>query len=117
MPVVRRFQRADRNPANPEPDRRRIDVKSTIFSTFVRSRHLWALPSISVAALSPVNFSYMRDGLFYRSDGTYHLTVVTSQKKWMSPEIGFSFNFLQGLGDIWAPTATQLMPGFRLASF
>jgi hypothetical protein len=116
MLVVRRFQLADRNPANPERERWRIDVRSTIFSTIMRGRYWWALPAISFAALSAVNFSYMRDALFYRSDGTFHLTMVTSQKKWMSPEIGFSFNFLQGLGDIWAPTATQLMPGFRLAS-
>jgi hypothetical protein len=89
---------------------------STIFSTIVRSCYWWALPGISFAALSAVNFSYMRDALFYRSDGTFHLTMVTSQKKWMSPEIGFSFNFLQGLGDSWLPTATQLMPGYFLAS-
>ena len=91
-------------------------MKSTIFSTIVRSRYWWALPAISFAALSAVNFSYMRDALFYRSDGKFILAMVTSQKKWMSPEIGFSLNFLQGLGDIWVPTATQLMPGFILAS-
>lgn len=90
-------------------------VKSTIFSTIMRSRYWWALPAVSFAALSAVNFSYMRDALLYRSDGTYLLAMVTSQKKWMSPEIGFSLNFLQGLGDIWMPTATQLMPGFILA--
>ena len=91
-------------------------MKSTIFSTIVRSRYWWALPAISFAALSAVNFSYMRDALFYRFDGTFILAMVTSQKKWMSPEIGFSLNFLQGLGDIWVPNATQLMPGFILAS-
>jgi hypothetical protein len=89
---------------------------SRMFSTIVRSRCWWALPVISFAALSAVDFSYMRDALFYRSDGTYILWMATSQKKWMSPEIGFSLNFLQGLGDIWAPTATQLMPAFFLAS-
>ncbi len=91
-------------------------MKSTIFSTIMRSRYWWALPAISFAALSAVNFSYMRDALFYRSDGTFFLTLVTSQKKWMSPEIGFSLNFLQGLGDMWFPAATQLMPGYILAS-
>lgn len=91
-------------------------MKSTILATIVRSRYWWALPAISFAALSAVNFSYMRDALFYRFDGTFLLALVTSQKKWMSPEIGFSLNFLQGLGDIWLPTATQLMPGFILAS-
>jgi hypothetical protein len=91
-------------------------VKSTIFSTIMRGRYWWALPAISFAALSAVNFSYMRDALFYRFDGTYILALATAQKKWMSPEIGFSLNFLQGMGDIWAPMATQLMPAFILAS-
>lgn len=91
-------------------------VMSTIFSTFVRSRYWWALPAISFAALSANNFFHMRDALFYRFDGAFLLALVTSQKKWMSPEIGFSFNFLQGLGDIWVPTATHLIPGFFLAS-
>jgi hypothetical protein len=32
----------------------------------------------------------------------------------MAQGIGFSLNFLEGLGDIWSPTANWLIPGFAL---
>jgi hypothetical protein len=76
----------------------------------------WLLPGLSFAALAAVSFTFFKDALFYRYDGTSILTVATAQKQWMAPGIGFSLNFLQGLGDIWIPTATPLMPGFALGS-
>ena len=74
----------------------------------------WLVPTLSFAALSAVNFSFFADALFYRYDGTFILTMATAQKKWMASGIGFSLNFLEGLGDIWIPTATSLIPGFVL---
>jgi hypothetical protein len=74
----------------------------------------WLVPTLSFAALSAVNFSFFADALFYRYDGTFILTMATAQKKWMASGIGFSLNSLEGLGDIWIPTATSLIPGFFL---
>jgi hypothetical protein len=74
----------------------------------------WLIPTLSFAALGAVNFSYFADALFYRYDGVFILTMVTAQKKWMAPGIDFSLNFLEGLGDIWIPTITSLIPGFLL---
>ncbi len=76
----------------------------------------WLVPALSFAALTAVNFSFFADALFYRYDGTFILTMTTAQKKWMAPGIDFSLNLLEGLGDIWIPTATSLIPGFVLGS-
>jgi hypothetical protein len=40
--------------------------------------------------------------------------MATAQKKWMASGNDFSLNVLEGLGDIWIPTATSLIPGFLL---
>jgi hypothetical protein len=74
----------------------------------------WLVPTLSFVALSAVNFSFFADALFYRYDGTFILTMATAQKKWMASGIDFSLNPLEGLGDIWIPTATSLIPGFVL---
>src|SRR5215472_14314483 len=55
----------------------------------------------------------MRDALFYRNipscDGDF-------AKEMDEPGDRLLIEFLAGLGEIWVPTATQLMPGFNLAS-
>lgn len=76
----------------------------------------WLLPALSFAAVAAVVFSFYKDALFYRYDGTFVLTMALGQKQWMAGDIGFSLNFLQGLGDIWLPLATGLFPGFALGT-
>ncbi len=83
----------------------------------VGGRLWWLLPSLSFAVLSALDFSVFRDALFYRYDGTFILTMATAQKQWMAQGIGFSLNFLEGLGDIWIPTANLLIPGFALGGW
>jgi len=82
--------------------------------SLLSGRRWWLAPTLSFAALSVVNFSFFADALFYRYDGTFILTMATAQKKWMASGIDFSLNPLEGLGDIWIPTATSLIPGFVL---
>jgi len=77
----------------------------------------WAWPLLSFAALCAIVFTHYADTLFYRYDGTFVLTLVRSQAKWMAPGVGFSLNYLQGMGDIWIPTATSWIPGLLLGSF
>jgi hypothetical protein len=76
----------------------------------------WLIPTLSFVALSAVNFSFFADALFYRYDGTFILTMAIEQKKWMAAGIDFSLNSLEGIGDIWIPTATSLIPGFVLGN-
>jgi hypothetical protein len=77
----------------------------------------WAWPLLSFAALCAIVFTHYSETLFYRYDGTFVLTLVRSQAKWMAPGPGFSLNYLQGMGDIWIPTATSWIPGLLLGSF
>jgi hypothetical protein len=80
------------------------------------ARMWWLLPALAFAATAAVAFSFYKDALFYRYDGTFVLTMALGQKEWMAGGIGFSLNFLQGLGDIWLPLATGLFPGFALGT-
>src|SRR5215472_9369672 len=80
------------------------------------ARTWWLLPALVFAAVAAVVFSFYKDALFYRYDGTFVLTMALGQKQWMAGGIGFSLNFLQGLGDIWLPLATGLFPGFALGT-
>jgi len=80
------------------------------------ARIWWLLPALAFAAMAAVVFSFYKDALFYRYDGTFVLTMALGQKEWMAGGVGFSLNFLQGLGDIWLPLATGLFPGFALGT-
>ena len=80
------------------------------------ARMWWVLPALSLAAAAAVVFSFYKDALFYRYDGTFILAMALNEKQWMAHGIGFSLNFLQGLGDIWFPLATGLFPGFALGT-
>jgi hypothetical protein len=77
----------------------------------------WAWHLLSFAALCVIVFTHYAETLFYRYDGTFVLTLVRSQAKWMAPGAGLSLNYLQGMGDIWIPTVTSWIPGFLLGSF
>jgi hypothetical protein len=94
-----------------------LDWWSARVWSLLSSRRWWLVPTLSFAALTVLVFSFYADVLFYRYDGTFILTLATAQKKWMAVEPGFSLNFLQGLGDIWIPTATQLIPGFVIGTW
>src|SRR5215467_135758 len=81
----------------------------------IRSGIAWAgLHLASFAGLAALVFHHYAELLFYRYDGTFILTMAHAQPRWMAPYLGFSANFLEGLGDIWIPTATGLFPGFAI---
>jgi hypothetical protein len=82
----------------------------------VLSGRWWLLPTLSFMALGAVCFRYYAPALFYRYDGTFILTTAVTQQKWLAPGIGFSLNLLEGLGDIWIPTATSLVSGFLVGN-
>ena len=90
-----------------------VSLMSRVWS-LLSGPHWWLIPSLSFVALSAVNFSFFADALFYRYDGTFILTMAIEQKKWMAAGIDFSLNSLEGIGDIWIPTNTSLIPGFVL---
>jgi hypothetical protein len=76
--------------------------------------------ALSLLALSLVMFRLQAPVTFFRYDGTFILSVVKNQAEWM-PGIGaFTMDFLKGLGGIWFPMDTRMMPGFaigRLSGF
>jgi hypothetical protein len=76
--------------------------------------------ALSLLALSLVMFRLQAPVTFFRYDGTFILSVVKNQTDWM-PGIGaFTMDFLKGLGGIWFPMDTRMMPGFgigRLTGF
>src|SRR5262249_49318106 len=80
-------------------------------------RSWWAWQLLSFVALCAIIFTHYSETLFYRYDGTFVLTLVRIQAKWMAPGAGFSLNYLQGMGDIWIPTKTSWIPGLLLGSF
>jgi hypothetical protein len=80
-------------------------------------RWWWVWQLLSFAALCAIVFTHYAETLFYRYDGTFLLTLVGSQAKWMARGLGFSLNYLQGMGDIWIPTVTSWIPALRLGSF
>jgi len=79
----------------------------TIWRPRLDQRSWWGWPLLSFAALCAIVFTHYADTLFYRYDGTFVLTLVRSQAKWMAPGVGFSLDYLQGMGDIWIPTVTS----------
>jgi hypothetical protein len=79
-----------------------------------RPHALWAAPFISFLALAAIVFSHYSKTLFYRFDGSFILTMATTQRKWMAPSPGLSLNFLESLGDIWIPIATNWSVGFSI---
>jgi hypothetical protein len=79
-------------------------------------RAWWLLPALSFATVAAIDFAFYKDALFYRYDGTFILAMARGQHEWMAHGIGFSLNFLQGIGDIWFPLATGLLPGFALGT-
>ena len=74
----------------------------------------WGGSLASFVALAAVVFSNYAQVLFYRFDGSFILTLATTQRRWMAPGAGFSLNFLEGLGDIWIPIATSWSQGFSI---
>src|SRR5262249_44049583 len=74
---------------------------------------LWlAANGLSLGVLSMVLFRLQAPVTFFRFDGMYFLTFVKNQAQWM-PVLGtFTMDFLRGMGGIWFPTDTRLMPGF-----
>jgi len=77
--------------------------------------HAWWVASLlSFVALAAVAFFQYSQALFYRFDGSFILTHATTQRRWMAPGIGLSANFLEGIGDLWFPIATQWSPGFAI---
>ena len=77
--------------------------------------HAWWGGSLaSFVALAVVVFSYYSSTLFRRFDGSFILTLASTQSRWMAPRPGFSLNLLEGFGDIWFPIATNLSQGFSI---
>ena len=77
-----------------------------------REHRWWSVQFLSFCALAAIVFHHYAGALFYRYDGTFILAMVKAQSHWMASGLGFSMNFLEGLGDLWIPTATSLIPGF-----
>ena len=77
----------------------------------------WSLHLASFIGLATIVFHHYAEVLFYRYDGTFILAMAHAQPRWMALYPGFSSNFLEGLGDIWIPTATQWFPGFAIGRF
>ncbi len=74
----------------------------------------WAASLLSFVALAAVAFFHYSQTLLYRFDGSFILTHATTQRRWMAPGFGLSANFLEGIGDLWFPIATQWSPGFAI---
>src|SRR5690606_38517639 len=80
------------------------------------SVHLLAYLGNAAALAAFAFFAFTRNvgNLFVGLDGTYMLTIIQQQFPWMPASLGFSGNPLKGLGDMWYPTNTPLIPGYAL---
>jgi hypothetical protein len=74
----------------------------------------WAPSLLSLLLLTVVAFSRYPHSLFFQFDGTLILGMQRLQTQWMIPGIDFDLNFFEGLGDIWLPINTSIIPGFVL---
>jgi len=74
----------------------------------------WAPSLLSFFLLTVVAFSRYPNSLFFQFDGTLILGMQRLQTQWMIPGIDFDLNFFEGLGDIWLPINTTIIPGFVL---
>lgn len=84
-------------------------------TTMPRSRiHFlyYLINTIAVTAFALFAFSRNAGNVFVGLDGTYMLTIVQRQFPWMPLSLGFPGNPLKGLGDIWYPINTPLLPGY-----
>lgn len=69
---------------------------------------------LSFLLLALLMFFLQRPITFFRFDGTFLLSVVVNQAKWMADGGVFSANPLEGNAGLWFPTAMQLIPGFEI---
>jgi hypothetical protein len=76
---------------------------------FVVAAHLAAF-----LAFSTFGFLRSLNELFILLDGTYTLTIAAHQFAWLPPAAGYFASPFQGLGDVWFPINSWLIPGFLL---
>ena len=65
-------------------------------------------------AFSTFGFLRSLNELFILLDGTYMLTIAAHQFAWLPPAAGYFTSPFQGLGDVWFPINSWLIPGFLL---
>jgi hypothetical protein len=79
----------------------------------VSSNLLWlAVNGLSLLALSLILFRLQAPVTFFRYDGTFILSVVKNQGEWMPGFGAYNIDFLKGMGGLWFPLHTRLVPGF-----
>ena len=91
-----------------------VDWRRLLAWLEARPHALWAGSLVSFLALAAIVFSSYSRTLFYRFDGSFILTMATTQPRWMASGPGFSLNFLESLGDMWIPIATRWSLGFSI---
>src|SRR3990170_2180829 len=84
-----------------------------------RRRAVWVfiLNLLSFAALCIVTFRLNEARLFVGLDGSYMSVLAKQRVLWTKPGLGFSSNVFQGVGNIWFPFDSALIPGYLLSSF
>ncbi len=78
---------------------------------------VFALNVLSFAALCVVTFRLNEARLFTGLDGSYMSVLAKQQVLWAKPGLGFTSNFFQGVGNIWFPFNSSLIPGYIVSSF
>src|SRR5205823_597410 len=78
--------------------------------------HALVVAAHLAAFLAFSTFAFLRslNELFILLDGTYTLTIAAHQFAWLPPAAGYFASPFQGLGDVWFPINSWLIPGFLL---
>jgi hypothetical protein len=77
--------------------------------------HPFLFNTVSFFALSLLAFRHNAKLLFFGFDGRFEISWIAQQTAFVRPMLGFSGDFLHGLGNVWFAVNPWLIPGYFFA--
>jgi hypothetical protein len=109
LPFVRqRFREAGVVSQTVSIDQHRSGLRRVVLQPFLFN-------AVSFFALSLFAFRHNAKLLFFGFDGRFEISWIAQQTAFVRPMLGFSGDFLHGLGNVWFAVNPWLIPGYVFA--